>query len=87
VDFTETVHRICAPYGRLSRNVLSICGRDELSEEDSDFTAPPPEEIKRIGGRSVRIKHREASPEERRKVEAEQIEVIASLVKKERSQD
>ncbi len=55
---------------------------DELAEEDADSTAPPPEEIKRIGGRSVRIKHRETSPEERRKVEAEQIEVIAKLVTK-----
>ena len=55
---------------------------DELAEEDTDSTAPPPDEIKRIGGRSVRIKHRETSPEERRKVEVEQIEVIAKLVTK-----
>ena len=55
---------------------------EELADEDAESAGPPPEEIKRIGGRAVRIKHRETSSEERRKVESEQIEVIADLVKK-----
>lgn len=55
---------------------------EELAEDDAESAGPPPEEIKRIGGRAVRIKHRETSSEERRKVEAEQIEVIAKLVKR-----
>jgi Type IV secretion-system coupling protein DNA-binding domain len=56
----------------------------ELAEDDAESAPPPPEEIKRIGGRAVRIKHREVSSDERRKVEAEQLEVIATLVNKNR---
>jgi hypothetical protein len=57
---------------------------EELADEDAESAGPPPEEIKRIGGRAVRIKHRETSSEERRKVEAEQIEVIAAEVNRNR---
>lgn len=38
-----------------------------------------------IAGRRVRVRHVEVSPEERRRIEAEQLEVISDLVNKNRS--
>lgn len=59
---------------------------DDLAYDDGD-APPPPEEVKIIGGRKVKIKTREISPEERRRTEAEQIEAIADIVNRNRGGD
>jgi len=57
---------------------------EDLAYEDGENPSPQAEQVKIIGGRRVRLKHREISPDERRRVEAEQIEAIADLVDKNR---
>jgi len=57
----------------------------ELAEADAQAKPPVAEQPRVIAGRRVRLQYREMSPEERRKMEAEQIEAIADLVNKNRS--
>lgn len=56
----------------------------ELADEDAKHDAPPTEVTKTARGRKFRVRHRETTPEERRKLEAEQITVIADLVNRNR---
>ena len=54
----------------------------EISETIPADVAPDAPKTKTIGGRKVRIRQVEMSPEERRKKEAEELEVIADLLRK-----
>ena len=56
----------------------------ELAAADRASTAPS-DQPRIIAGRRVRVRHMEVSPEERRRIEAEQLEEIADLVNKNRS--
>lgn len=58
---------------------------EELAEEDAKTALPPSDQTRVIGGRRVRVNYVEMPPEERRRLEAEQIEAIADLVNKNRS--
>ncbi len=58
----------------------------DLADEDAKEDSPPEENTRVAAGRKFRVRHSEASPEERRKLEAEQIEVIANLVNRNRSE-
>ena len=61
-----------------------IAWLSELAAADRANPAPS-DQTRIIGGRRVRVTHTEFSPEERRRIEAEQLEGIADIVNKNRS--
>ncbi len=57
----------------------------EISEMNPAIIQPDEPQTRLIAGRKVRTRHTEMSPEERRKKEVEELEVIAELLRKRRS--
>jgi hypothetical protein len=57
----------------------------EIAKTEESIVPPDAPKPRIIAGRKVRTRHVEMSPEERRKKEAEEIEVIADLLRKRRS--
>jgi len=70
---------------RFLSNVETLAWLAEFAEADSAASVPAPESTKIIAGRRVRVRQIEVTADERRKIEAEQIEVIADLVSKNQS--
>jgi hypothetical protein len=57
----------------------------EVAEKNPEIVSPGVQQPRIIAGRKVRTRHVEMSPEERRKKEAEEIEVIAELLRNQSS--
>lgn len=53
----------------------------EIAEKNPEIIPPGSSQPRVIAGRKVKTRHVEMSPEERRKKEAEEIEVIAELLR------
>ena len=57
----------------------------EIAETNPEIVSPGVQQPRIIAGRKVRTRHVEMSPEERRRKEAEEIEVIAELLRNQSS--